>query len=273
MSARLCLLCCFSTLLVALGACGARGAARLSGTPLANTGDVAASAEHNFALSPDGAWLSFTPLTDDGFRPAFVLYNLRTGERHLAQPDARTAELGAGGLGPLRQAGCWSDDSNSVTLPGDVAIFTVAPVGPGAQIVAQDATPAQQGVLAGCRQDAGGPPQSVQVQQLGAGEVALLHDGQQIARFSSSNPTVTAVEVRYLSFAPGGSHIAYEVVERQGSFVASRGYVQQLAASASPLLLAEPVFGPLRFGYDGTSLYGLTRTAAGDSIYRWDIAP
>lgn len=267
---------CYLLLLLCLTACGSAGGEAPDALLLPGTEDIAASADQNFALSPDGNWLSYTSSLGNAFEPQVVIYDLRSSRRHVVAATADAADLAAQGFGPLLHGGCWSNDSRALALPGDVALFEVAPIGPGAELSGRRADAASQARALQCQQGGARAADAVRAEQRGPQDVALVrvdapHD--EVARFSGSNPTTTNVEIRFLTTSPDGRHIAYVVAERQGSFVVSRGYLHDIAAPDGQRLIAQPVFGPLRFSYDGSRLYGFTETRAGRGIYQWMIRP
>ena len=95
-----------------------------------------------------------------------------------------------------------------------------------------------------------------------------------IARHLSENDTVT-YSIQNVTISPDGGHVGYTLhISRPYSFsIPSRGYIVRRDGDGAeePRLLAEPIYGPLRWHPSKRQVYALSKSKDGESgIYFWD---
>ena len=240
------------------------------------TDDIRPSADQNFALSPDGHWISYMSENGNAFQPAYVLYSLDRQERVDLTLSASASSLASQGFGPPDHAGCWGDNSSRLIFPNADGNFVVN-VGLSTEVDAEKESLDARRALEKCPQSGELQNIPVRVEQQSRTEASIVSiddPSRVIVTHKGAGLFTTDVLIPHVMVSPDGKWLAYTIAEAQGTFAAPlRGYLVPLTTTAQPQLLSAGVFGPLRWSFDGLSLYGCVRDNSEMSIYQWKITP
>lgn len=248
---------------------------RTGGVELMGTDDISSANDRDFSLSPDGKWLTYLAEPGNPFEPKYVLYDIQKQEKRAIGLSPRARELAREGSGPLTRAGCWNSDGTRVFLPGSFLFFANT-VSRELQWEVNEKADAQESrYYYECPLHSPEVASLIKIIQKSPKEIEIVdaRNPQRIfARHETDNPTIDRIAIRDMTASFDSHWITYVLEQYRGSFIApSRGYILNISLSETPAprLLTAPVFGPIFWSPDNTTVYASTRLGDERGIYRW----